>query len=176
MKSFLYAVSHGILMYVLGAMQASPVKYALFPVWALALVGFRSILVGLHGKYDMQAELGNVAKLLIVAYMNVTHGCEIGRVPFWIYWSILVVKCMYRIVTRHQASKTLWHSRSSELLQAYMGPNQPQSNFVDINSSPNGAMEGCKYLVFGEAEQEQCSCRISPTRHVNIKKLRSLVT
>lgn len=176
MKSFLYAVSDGILMYVLGAMQASPVKYALFPVWALALVGFRSILVGLHGKYNMQAELGNVAKLLIVAYMNVTHGCEIGRVPFWIYWSILVVKCMYRIVIRHQASKTLWHSRSSELLQAYMGPNQPQSNFVDNNSSPNGAMEGCKYLVFGESEQEQCSCRISPTRHVNINKLRSLVT
>uniref|UniRef100_A0A0E0BL90 DUF4220 domain-containing protein n=1 Tax=Oryza glumipatula TaxID=40148 RepID=A0A0E0BL90_9ORYZ len=170
--------SDAILMYVLGAVQAAPVKYGLFPVWALALVSFRSSFKGLTETYNTQVELGNVVKLLVVAYMNVTQGTEIGRVPFWIFWSLLVLKCFYRIVTLCRASKTLWHSRSSELLQAYMGPDQPHSNFVDNNTSsstPNGAMEGCKYLVYGESEPEY-SCRINATRDLNIDGLRNLLT
>uniref|UniRef100_A0A0E0MH94 DUF4220 domain-containing protein n=1 Tax=Oryza punctata TaxID=4537 RepID=A0A0E0MH94_ORYPU len=161
-----------VLMY--GPCKLQPVKYALFPVWALALVSFRSSFKGLAETYNTQVELGNVVKLLVVAYMNVTQGSKIGRVPFWIFWSLLVLKCFYRIVTRHLASKTLWHSRSSELLQAYMGPDQPQSNFHNT-CSPDGAMEGCKYLVYGESELEN-SCRINTTRDVNIDNLRSLLT
>uniref|UniRef100_J3N9L9 DUF4220 domain-containing protein n=1 Tax=Oryza brachyantha TaxID=4533 RepID=J3N9L9_ORYBR len=176
------AGSDALLLYVLGAMQAAPMRYPLFPAWAIALVSFRSSARGLSERYSTHIELGNVAKLLVVAYMNASRGTRIGRAPLWIFWGLLLLKCFYRIVTCQQASDTLWNGRSSELLQACMGPDQDPSNFDDgtsssSSSSPDGDMEGCRYLIYGESEPEEFSCTCSKTsRDLDINNLRSPVT
>lgn len=146
--SFLDTVTDTILVYILGAMQAVPFKNPMFPVWAVLLVSLRSSS-NVLSRYGTHFELRNVFKLLAVAYMNVTHG-SVWRIQFWVFWSLLVLKCFYRILASYRASKSLWHGRSSELLQVYMGPDHDRRNF-NLESCNPYTMEGYKYLVYGES-------------------------
>ncbi|CAL4979763.1 unnamed protein product [Urochloa decumbens] len=129
-------------------MQAAPFKNKLFPVWALVLVSFRSSVNGLS-RYGTYTELRNVLKLLAVAYMNITQGSKIWRFPFWIFWSLLVLRSVNRIYARRVASKSLWLGRSSELLQDYMSSN------LSPDSCDPETMIGYRYLVYGEAKQSR---------------------
>ncbi|CAL4991340.1 unnamed protein product [Urochloa decumbens] len=146
--NLLDAVCDSILAYILGAMQAAPFKNKLFPVWALVLVSFRSSVNGLS-RYGTYTELRNVLKLLAVAYMNITQGSKIWRFPFWIFWSLLVLRSVNRIYARRVASKSLWLGRSSELLQDYMSSN------LSPDSCDPETMIGYRYLVYGEAKQSR---------------------
>uniref|UniRef100_A0A0D9XU80 DUF4220 domain-containing protein n=1 Tax=Leersia perrieri TaxID=77586 RepID=A0A0D9XU80_9ORYZ len=151
--SFLDVVTDTILVYILGAMQAAPFKNPLFPVWALLLVSFRSSFSSLS-RYGTHFELRNVFKLLAVAYMNVTQGSKEWRVQFWVFWSLVVLKGLYRILASYRASKSLGHGRSSELLQVYMGPDHDHRKFNPDSCNPD-TMEGYKYLVYGELNRSR---------------------
>lgn len=141
------AVCDSILAYILGAMQAAPFKNKLFPVWALVLVNFRASVNSLSG-YGTYTELRIILKLLAVAYMNITQGSKTWRIPFWVFWSFLVLRSINRIYARRMISKSLWLGRSSELLQDYMG----SSNLAPDGCDPT-TMEGYRYLVYGESKQ-----------------------
>uniref|UniRef100_A0A0E0MHA1 DUF4220 domain-containing protein n=1 Tax=Oryza punctata TaxID=4537 RepID=A0A0E0MHA1_ORYPU len=169
MLSFLDAVSDAILVYVMGVMQAAPFKNQLFPVWALMLVSFRSSINALSS-YGTYFELRNALKLLAVAYLNITHGSKLWHVPFWLFWSLLALKCCYRILARHVASQSLWSGRSSELLQEYMGANGKESNFNPERCNPE-TMEGYKYFVYGESQKSR-----KKGHSLSVKDLRPLVT
>lgn len=167
--SLLDALSDAILVYVIGAMQAAPFKNQLFPVWALMLVSFRSSINCLSS-YGTYFELRNALKLLAVAYLNITHGSKFWHVPFWLFWSLLALKCFYRILARHVASRSLWNGRSSELLQEYMGANGNESSFNPGSCNPD-TMEGYKYFVYGESQQSKKN-----GHGLSVKDLRSQVT
>ncbi|KAL6908248.1 hypothetical protein ACP4OV_002418 [Aristida adscensionis] len=167
--NFLDAFSDSILMYILGTMQAAPFKNQLFPIWAITLVSFRSS-VNCLSRYGTYAELKNVLKLLAVGYMNVTHGSKFWLIPFWVFWSFLVLKSISRILARYLASKSLWHGRSSELLQEYMDADNNQRNFRPDMFVPE-TMEGYRYLVYGESKQNR-----NVRRSLSIKDSRSLIT
>uniref|UniRef100_A0A0D9XU83 DUF4220 domain-containing protein n=1 Tax=Leersia perrieri TaxID=77586 RepID=A0A0D9XU83_9ORYZ len=169
MLKFLDPVADVILVYILGAMQAAPFNYHLFPAWALILISLRS---SLHGRSSSGTlfELRNILKLLAVAYMNLTRGPKLGRLPFWLFWSLMALNFFYKILAQHIASKSLWNGRSSELLQEYMGANDNKNNFNPEICNPE-TMKGYKYLVYGESQQSRKSAHI-----LNIESLRSLVT
>uniref|UniRef100_J3N9M1 DUF4220 domain-containing protein n=2 Tax=Oryza brachyantha TaxID=4533 RepID=J3N9M1_ORYBR len=171
MVKFMDPVADAILVYVMGVMQAAAFNNKLFPVWALLLVGLRS---SIHGRSNSGTsfQLRNILKLLAVAYMNFTRGSRLGRFSFWLFWSVLALQCLYKIVARHIASKSLWHGRSSELLQEYMGANDNKSNFNPDSEICNPqTMEGYKYLVYGESQQSRKNAHI-----LNVEDLSPLVT
>ncbi|CAL4991408.1 unnamed protein product [Urochloa decumbens] len=161
--NLLDALSDSILVYILGIMQATPSRNELFPVLALALVSSRSSVNSLS-MYGTYAEFRNMLKLLAVAYMKMTHGFKLWCVPFWIFWSFLVLKSVNRIMARYLVSKSLWHGRSSELLQEYMDA------FTHERCDPE-TMEGYKYLVYGESKR---NIKIGHTLSINDS--RSLIT
>ncbi|CAL4991387.1 unnamed protein product [Urochloa decumbens] len=161
--NLLDALSDSILVYILGIMQATPSRNELFPVLALALVSFRCSVNSLS-MYGTYAEFRNMLKLLAVAYMKMTHGFKLWCVPFWIFWSFLVLKSVNRIMARYLVSKSLWHGRSSELLQEYMDA------FTHERCDPE-TMEGYKYLVYGESNR---NIKIGHTLSINDS--RSLIT
>ncbi|CAN6373058.1 unnamed protein product [Urochloa humidicola] len=146
--NYLDAICDSILAYILGAMQAAPFKNKLFPVWALMLVSFRSSVNSLS-RYGTYTELRNVLKLLAVAYMNITQGSKIWRFPFWIFWSLLILRSANRIYARRLVSKSLWLGRSSDLLQDYMS-----INLTPESCDPN-TMAGYRYLIYGESKQSR---------------------
>lgn len=166
--NLLDAFTDSILMYILGAMQAAPFKNQLFPIWALTLVSFRSSAT-CFTRCGTYSELKNVLKLLAVGYMNLTHGSKFLLIPFWIYWSFLVLKSFSRILARYLASKSLWHGRSSELLLEYMDADDRRSFTPDMFEPET--MKGYRYLVYGESKQNRNTGHI-----LSIKGSRSLIT
>lgn len=86
------------------------------------------------------------------------------------FWSLLALKCFYRILARHVASRSLWNGRSSELLQEYMGANGNESSFNPGSCNPD-TMEGYKYFVYGESQQSKKN-----GHGLSVKDLRSQVT
>uniref|UniRef100_A0A0E0MH99 DUF4220 domain-containing protein n=1 Tax=Oryza punctata TaxID=4537 RepID=A0A0E0MH99_ORYPU len=169
MVNFLDPVADAILVYIMGAMQAAPSNNQLFPVWALILVALRSSIYG-RSSSGMFFQLKNMLKLLVVAYMNLTRGSKSWRFSYWLFWSLLALQCLYKILARHIASKSLWNGRSSELLQEYMGANGKESNFKPEMCKPE-TMEGYKYLVYGELQKSRKNAHI-----LKVADLKSLVT
>ncbi|CAM0942855.1 unnamed protein product [Alopecurus aequalis] len=153
-----------LLVYVVGSMQAAPFKNQMFPIWAVLLVSSRSSF-NTMSKYDTFFELRNMLKLWAAALLNAKHGSKSLCALFWLFWGILVVKSLYRIRARKLASKSLWHGRSSELVQEYMGV--VDHNLRNFNPD---TLEGCKFLVYGESKKN-----ITKRRSPSINNLKSVV-
>ncbi|KAJ1256857.1 hypothetical protein BS78_K288000 [Paspalum vaginatum] len=157
------AVSDSIVTYLLGAMQTTPFKNQLFPVWGLVLVILR-YSVGFISGYGVPdiggrrfTEWRNVVKLLGSAFLNWTRGSRFAR-PLWSLWALQIVRSFYRFWCHIPASNSTWHGKSSEIISESMRAHHEE-------------MEGHTYFVYGELVELQ-----KPQYVLHIKESPSPVT
>lgn len=150
--SLLDAVSDSIVIYLLGAMQTTPFKNQLFPVWALVLVSFRYSVDFISG-YGVPdhggrrfTEYRNVVKLLGSAFLNWSRGSRFAR-PLWSLWALQILRSTYRFYVRNLALNSAWHGMSSELITEHL------RNWKPEECDPK-TMEGYRYLVYGETNRK----------------------